>query len=77
MKVSPAQLIYGNAINLDANVLLPRDEIDLDFESLTRSTDKMLTLQDELILKESDDLHNAQQSPNVTQFGVDTFVLVQ
>ena len=43
----------------------------------------MLTLQDELIeitarlLKESDDLHNAQQSPNITQFGVDTFVLVQ
>jgi hypothetical protein len=83
MKVSPAQLIYGNAIDLDANILLPRDEIDLDFESLTRSTDKMLTLQDELIeitarlLKESDDLHNAQQSPNITQFGVDTFVLVQ
>jgi hypothetical protein len=83
MKVSPAQLIYGNAIDLDANILLPRDEIDLDFDSLTRSTDKMLTLQDELIeitarlLKESDDLHNAQQLPNVTQFGVDTFVLVQ
>ena len=43
----------------------------------------MLTLQDELIgitarlRKESDDLHNAQQSPNITQFGVDTFVLVQ
>ena len=42
----------------------------------------MLTLQDELIeitarlLKESDDLHNAQQPPNGTQFGVDTFVLV-
>ena len=40
MKVSPAQLIYGNAIDLDANILLPRDEIDLDFDSLTRSTDK-------------------------------------
>ena len=83
MKVSPAQLIYGNAIDLDANILLPRDKINLDFDSLTRSTDKMLTLQDELIeitaclLKESDDLHNAQQPPNVTQFGVDTFVLVQ
>ena len=43
----------------------------------------MLTLQDELItitarpLKESDDLHNGQQPPNVTQFGVATFVLVQ
>ena len=83
MKVSPAQLIYGNEIDLDANILLPRDEIDVDFQSLTRSTDKMLTLQDELIesnarlLIESDDLHNARQSPNITQFGVDTFVLVQ
>ena len=43
----------------------------------------MLTSQDELIhitarlLKESDDIHNAQQSPNITQFGVDTYVLVQ
>ena len=43
----------------------------------------MLTLQDELItitarlLNESDNLHNAQQPPNVTHFGVDTFVLVQ
>ena len=41
----------------------------------------MLSLQDELIeitsrlLKESDDIHNAQQS--ITQFGVNTFVLVQ
>ena len=78
--MSPAQFICGNAIDLDANILLPRDEIDLDFESLTRSTDEMSTLQDELIeitarlLKESDGL---QQSPNITQFGVDTFVLVQ
>ena len=83
MKVSPAQLIYGNSIDLDANILLPRDEIDLDFHSLSKSTDTMLTLQDELIqitaclLKESDDIHNAQQSPNITQFGVDTYVLVQ
>ena len=84
MKVSPTQLIYCSAINLDANILLPRDQIDLDFESLTRSTDKMLTFQDdELIeitarlLKESDDFHNAQQPPNLTQFGVDTFVFVQ
>ena len=81
--MSPAQLIYGNVIDLDTNILLARDEIDLDFDSLTRSTDKMSTLQDELItitarlLKESDDLHNAQQPPNITQFGVDTFVLVQ
>ena len=83
MKVSPAQLIYGNSIDLDANILLPRDEIGLDFQSLTKSTDTMLTLQDELIqmtarlLKELDDIHNAQQSPNITQFGVDTYVLVQ
>ena len=38
MRISPAQLIYGNAIDLDANILLPRDEIDLDLDSLTRST---------------------------------------
>ena len=36
MKVSPAQLIYDNSIDLDANILLPRDEIDLDFKLLAK-----------------------------------------
>lgn len=83
MKVSPAKLMYGNAIDIDSNILLPRDEIDIDLQHVSYSTEKMLTMQDELIkitarlLKESDDIHNAAQSPDVTNYPPDSFVLVQ
>ena len=79
--MTPAQLVYGNAIDLDANILLPRDEIDLNPLTATTSTFDMLRIQDELmkitarLLKESDDLHNAQQSDDITEFPPDSFVL--
>lgn len=82
MKVSPAMLMYGNAIDIDSNILLPRDEIDLDLNHVTYSTEKVMTMQDELIritaqlLRESDELHIANQSPNVTQHAIGSFVLV-
>ena len=82
MKVSPAKLVYGNAIDIDSNILLPRDEIDLNPLTATTSTNNMLKMQDELIritaqlLKESDDLHNAGQSTDITVFPVNSFVLV-
>ena len=83
MKVSPAQLVYGNAIDIDANILLPRDEIDLNPLTATTSTNNMLKMQDELIkitaqfLKESDDRHNAQQSTEITEFPPNSYVLAK
>ena len=35
MKVSPAQLLFGNALDLDCGILLPSDEHNLPKESLT------------------------------------------
>ena len=80
--VSPAQLIYGNAIDIDANILLSRDELEINPLTATTSTKDMLRMQEELIrisaqlLKEADDAHNAKQSNDITEFAVDSFVLV-
>ena len=37
-----AKLIYGNAIDLDANILLPRDEINLDMDDVAHPTGKIM-----------------------------------
>jgi hypothetical protein len=82
MNIAPYQLLYGMAIDLDEGILIPRGEINLVPESISTSTARMISIQEELIaitarlLKESDDAHNATQSPNITEFAVDSFVLV-
>ena len=40
------KLVYGNAIDIDSNILLPRDEIDLNPLTATTSTNNMLKMQD-------------------------------
>jgi hypothetical protein len=82
MNIAPYQLLYGMAIDLDEGILIPRGEVNLVPESISTSTARMISIQEELIaitarlLKESDDAHNATQSPNITEFAVDSFVLV-
>lgn len=77
-----AKLIYGNAIDLDANILLPRDEINLDMDNVTHSTEKIMQMQDELIritanlLKEADEKRKAGGSTDYTTFEIDSLVLV-
>ena len=81
MKVSPAQLLFGNALDLDRGILLPADEHNLPKESLTFSTAKMLHIQDNLtriarqLLIQSDAEHNASVSEVLTQFEVGSYVL--
>ena len=77
-----AKLIYGNAIDLDANILLPRDEINLDMDNVTHSTEKVMQMQDELIritaelLKKADEKRKAGGSTDYTTFEIDSLVLV-
>ena len=81
MKVSPAQLIFGNAINLDRGIITPFDENNLTAESLTRSSSKMLAQQEILMemarknLMESDAIHNASVADRLTEFEIDSYVL--
>lgn len=82
MKVSPSQLLYGNALDLDAGILLPQDEYTISPESMTASSSKMLHTQSELmritkeLLELSDRLHMAGETHDPTEFEVDSFVLV-
>ena len=83
MKVSPAQLMFGNAIDLDRGILLPPDEHNLPTESLTRSSSKMLQTQNNLmriareLLIQTDKEHNDKIQHNITEFLIGSFVLAQ
>ena len=78
IKISRAQHLYGNAINMDEGILIPRGEVYLIPENIKISLTNMIKIQSDLIriaarlLKESDDEHN----PDVTQFEVGSYVLV-
>ena len=82
MKVSPSQLLYGNAIDVDTGILLPQDEITINTESMSISSSRMLHAQNELIritrelLEESDRLHMAGETHDPTEYEVGSFVLV-
>ena len=81
-KISPAQILYGNAINMDEGILIPRGEINLIPENITISSTNMIKIQSDLIqiaarlLKESDDEHNENRNPEITHLEVGSYVLV-
>jgi hypothetical protein len=47
-KVAPAQLVYGNAINLERGILIPFDETSLTTDTITKSSADMLKQQENL-----------------------------
>lgn len=81
--VSPAQLIFGNSIQLDRN-LLPKGEV-ISTDAPTETTnylDKLLTKQAEIIAiaqanqLETDEYHLSKSDPSkLTSFPVNSFVL--
>ena len=82
MKVSPSQLLYGNAIDVDSGILLPQDEITINTESMIISSSRMLHAQNELIritrkrLEESDRLHMAGETHDPTEYEIASLLLV-
>jgi hypothetical protein len=81
MKTSPAQLLFGNALNLDRGILLPPEELILPLQSLTRSISRMLHYQEVLLetaselLRKADEAHTDDQPTNLTVFATDSYVL--
>jgi hypothetical protein len=80
--VSPAQLLFGNAVNLDQGIFLPIPQTMLDADvALSTITSDMLNMQNKLLLKaaqlQSDRNHHHLQSrpADVTEFPVNSFVL--
>ena len=80
-KVAPAQIIFGNSIDLDRGILIPFDETSLTKDSMTKSSSHMLQQQKELMriakdnLLLADSVHNANVATNLTEFAIDSYVL--
>ena len=81
-KISPAQILYGKAINMDEGILIPRGEVNLIPGNITISCTNMIKIQSDLLriaarlLKQSDDEHNEKQNSDITHFEVGSYVLV-
>ena len=79
--VSPADLVYGQAINLDRGILL--DDPDTVSLSLSKGAAQMLEVQRKLLLQatmsqqEKDGAHMASRAAIVTEFPVNSFVLAE
>ena len=81
LNVSPADILFGNAVNLDRGILLPDDEKP-PAQSLTKATSKMLQMQflamkaAKKSLEFADAAHKASSPSDITEFAPETFVLV-
>jgi hypothetical protein len=81
-RIAPADLLFGNQIQLDRGILLPFEDRSPNATPLPNHLALMLTMQDKLIkisqelLKSSDAKHLAQTGPNITEFEIGTHVLV-
>jgi hypothetical protein len=83
-KVSPAQIIYGNAIDLDRSILLPTtSRHEKQGEKLSQWTAGMLQTQEDVIRvarehQEEHDVHHiAMHTSERTEFPINSYVLAQ
>jgi len=84
--VSPAQLLFGGALNLDRGILLPfppREEHPNQEIPLSTRADQMLSRQQELLRvayehqRQKDERHLESSDPaNVTEFPINSYVLM-
>jgi hypothetical protein len=84
--VSPAQLLFGNAITLDRGILLPQVNNSSEQMSLSEWASKMLLKQEELLniartnQLQKDTMHIAERSKlkdgEMTEYPVNSYVLV-
>ena len=80
--IAPSQVLFGDALDLDRGILIPFEE-QVHPEPISERLTKMLTLQKQYIeisknhLLEIDNKHKSQNTSDITEFPVDSFVLVQ
>ena len=81
--VSPAQLLFGNAIQLDKGILLPHVILEEDGKRLSEFTSQMIARQHKALViaketqqKKNDD-HMKSKSGDITQFPDNSYVLVE
>ena len=83
MKISAAQLLFGNVVHLDRGIFLPTAEHIASDRPLSRHMSNLLKMQDSLIkasakeLLRTDQLHvSAKQLQTHTEFPIGSYVLV-
>ena len=82
LKVSSAQLLFGNVINHDRGIFLPVEERQKSSKPLSKHTSKMLAIQNSLVkaaakeLLRTDLLHMTEQTFPYTEFEPNSYVLV-
>ena len=82
LKVSSAQLLFGNVINLDRGIFLPVEERQKSSKPLSKHMSKMLAIQNSLLkaaakeLLRTDLLHMTVQTFPYTEFEPNSYVLV-
>ena len=82
-KAIPAELLFGQAVNLDRGILLPAAAISDKRKALSKWAAEMLKVQKglmekaEMAQRRKDDLHIANASPKRTHYGVGEYVLVE
>jgi hypothetical protein len=81
-RISPAQLLFGNQINLDLGIVLPFPEREPVTTSLPKTVSEMISMQDTLVetsrklmqLSDAKHLDSSHQTPTVFEIG--SYVLV-
>jgi transposase InsO family protein len=82
LKISAAQLLFGNVINLDRGIFLPIQERQESSKPLSKHMSKMLAIQNSLLkaaakeLLRTDLLHMTKQTFPYTEFEPNSYVLV-
>ena len=80
---SPAQLLFGNAINLDRGLLLPKTVINDRQISMSGWAASMLESQEkacrqaERLQREKDETHMSNANPNPTEYPIGSWVLAE
>jgi hypothetical protein len=80
--VSPAQIVFGNAIDLDRGLFVPVEPDEQRAETLSKHMDKMLAAQQKFLSialqtqRKRDEKHMSTQGP-VTEFPINSYVLIQ
>ena len=79
-KISPADLLFGKSLDLSGVIYYSINPQIPNTDTQSQSMDKMLTMQNKLInisrkiLKDSDKLHNSQNTTSVTEIPINSFV---
>ena len=83
-KISPADMLFGRAVDLDRGIFTSFEEITLSSPiPLSSTTSKMLKIQSDLmsihrnILKEGDDIRLQNEDTEFTEYANDSYVLLE